>query len=67
MRSFELVVDILSWNGTSARSDVTDLNGRLNTGCSYGYQFDLTHTSSVAYLLSSIARELFTENQHGLG
>ena len=30
------------------------LNWRLNTGCSYGQQFDLTHTSGVVYLLTLI-------------
>ncbi len=44
------------------RCVVTDLNWRLITYCSYGLQFDITHTSGVVYLLSSIAGELFKEH-----
>jgi hypothetical protein len=47
---------------SSARRVVMDLNWRLNTGCSNGWQYYLTHTPGVVYLLASIARKLFTEH-----
>jgi hypothetical protein len=38
----------------------------INTGCSYGEQFYLTHTSGVVYLLASAAGELFKGHSHRL-